>query len=1039
MSFIHKVAAQRGKFLDALDANEGDINLDIFEDFYPDQAHFIFELLQNAEDAEATEAALALSTEGCLFEHNGRRAFNEQDVRAITGIHNSTKSKAPDQIGKFGIGFKSVFAYTLTPVIHSKDFSFKISRLVLPEPVQVDPGLGALTRFELPFNNPRKGSAEACEEIRAGLEELAETTLLFLSNLKRISWKTGPSRSGEVLCLNHSENLIEVLKRVGSTTIESSHFLRFSESVPGLENRSLAIAFDLEYLPGAKTFNPKEPLAKQFKVVPANPGRVAVFFPAQKETSGLRFHLHGPFVPELSRASIKETPVNDPLFEQLAKLAATSLHRIRDLNLLTGDFLGVLPNPQEVIPPRYQTIRAAIIEEMNKEPLTPTHSRSHAPARNLLQGKAPLKELLSREDLKLLVPFEGEPRQWAIGASQRHSDQDRFLAGLAIQKWDVEDFVELLRHKVPKSTWGNPDREFMRWLSAKADDWHQRLYSLLYKEHFDSYEVLQLKGHPIVRLSDESYGAGGHSYFPTTGVEHDKSLPRVAKGIYSSGRNKKQQLEARKFLEWLGVSEVGEVEEVQAILAQRYTFDVEEPEGDIHLADLKRFIATVEKQPDTRTMFAQFYIFESAADDWRTPGGLFLDSPYLQTGLRAYYEAMVEDASKAALSNRYQRSGIPVDSIQRFAEAIGVQRHVEVEMTCCSRNPDWDYLRSVPGERYTSPIDQDWIIPGLEKVLSQPTVEISRLLWRTMCHLPQHANRLKARYRKNEARGSHYADSQLVHQLRNSSWVPQGNGEFVRPHEASEDSLPKGFTFDKDYEWLNAVHFGQQNRQLIEQKKRTETVAKQLGFSDAKSLERALQFAALPEAQQEHILGEVCRRQELELPESEPHNPERRAQHLRGLAANAPHKAAELRTRSVSLGKDEVKQEAEEYLRAQYTNDEGVMICQICKAELPFRLDDGEYYFEKQEFLPELTRRHYQNYLALCPNHSAMFQHVNGSRDLMKRKVCEIVGNELEMVLAKKDTTVYFTRTHLADLRTVVQVDSADQDSPDDRGSTGSR
>jgi len=44
------------------------------------------------------------------------------------------------------------------------------------------------------------------------------------------------------------------------------------------------------------------------------------------------------------------------------------------------------------------------------------------------------------------------------------------------------------------------------------------------------------------------------------------------------------------------------------------------------------------------------------------------------------------------------------------------------------------------------------------------------------------------------------------------------------------------------------------------------------------------------------------------------------------------------------------------------------MICQVCKAQLPFKLDDGSWFFEKVEFLPELKKRHYQNYLALCPN-----------------------------------------------------------------------
>ena len=53
-AFLQTLMAKRRKFLDGLHANEDDINLDIFEDFYPDQAHFVFELLQNAEDTGAT-------------------------------------------------------------------------------------------------------------------------------------------------------------------------------------------------------------------------------------------------------------------------------------------------------------------------------------------------------------------------------------------------------------------------------------------------------------------------------------------------------------------------------------------------------------------------------------------------------------------------------------------------------------------------------------------------------------------------------------------------------------------------------------------------------------------------------------------------------------------------------------------------------------------------------------------------------------------------------------------------------------------------
>src|SRR6202521_3400618 len=83
----------------------------IVEDLYPDSAHFIYELLQNAEDTGATEAHFALSRTGLMFEHNGR-PFEPRDIYAITDIGEGTKADDDDKIGRFGVGFKAVFAYT---------------------------------------------------------------------------------------------------------------------------------------------------------------------------------------------------------------------------------------------------------------------------------------------------------------------------------------------------------------------------------------------------------------------------------------------------------------------------------------------------------------------------------------------------------------------------------------------------------------------------------------------------------------------------------------------------------------------------------------------------------------------------------------------------------------------------------------------------------------------------------------------------------------------------------------------------------------
>lgn len=43
---------------------------------YSDQAHFIYELLQNANDAKATKSSFQLTTDGLYFRHNGKILFS---------------------------------------------------------------------------------------------------------------------------------------------------------------------------------------------------------------------------------------------------------------------------------------------------------------------------------------------------------------------------------------------------------------------------------------------------------------------------------------------------------------------------------------------------------------------------------------------------------------------------------------------------------------------------------------------------------------------------------------------------------------------------------------------------------------------------------------------------------------------------------------------------------------------------------------------------------------------------------------------------
>ena len=1031
MNFLETLGEKRKKFLDGLAVNEDDINLDLFDDFYPDKAHFIYELLQNAEDAEATEVNFRLSSNCLTFEHNGR-PFDDKDVRAITGIGFSTKKDDTDTIGRFGIGFKAVFLYTASPRIWSPSYAFEISEMVLPSEIPPNPALNGRTRFEFPFNSGKKPQVDAFSEVQDGLEDISDNTLLFLSHIEEIQWRIDGGRDGRLLRVPHSDHHIEILREIDGRPTESSHFLRFTKPVDGLEYQHTAIAFELEPLSGEQQSVTRAAFARQFRIVPAKRGRVAVYFTAAKETSSLRFHLHAPFVPEPSRSSIKNTPANEPLFQQLAGLAAQSLSAIRDLGLLDREFLAVLPNSQDEIPAQYTTIRDAIVGAMNEQPLTPMHAGGHAPASRLLHAEVGLKDLLDLDDIRFLIDGDDDPRDWAIAATQRNSRVDRFLRGLDIEQWGVEQFVKALDDRFSNKrrlcystyTWRQgPDRLFLDWMRRKPAEWHRALYALFHREVEDE---LHRFGHIcIVRHSDGEYGIGSESYFPTPETREDPIHPRVAEDTYAGGGTRAEQTRARAFLEGIGVREVGPHEQIEAILKQRYTDTAAERPWAKYKADLQRFVALIEENRNARFLFSDYHVFQQADGQWNRPGGVYLDAPFLETGLTAYFAPLGSQATHFPLSDNYRKIDPPGQFID-FALECGVVTRLEILEVTCTDNPDIEYLQSAPGAVLTKTgKDSDYVIPNLEVLFENPTLALSRLVWNALCNGAHDKTFLKATYRYNRSNDPHFADSQLVHQLRNAAWVPQRDDAFVRPAEALRELLPNGFPFDPGWAWLAAIRFGAETEKRAEQLRRTQEIATELGFPDEAALADGMRFAALAPDTRQRILAEHA--EPVDLPTREPGNRDRRAEAVREEARKAPGRTSEKRERSVSVTRDPIKREkTDPYLRDQYTNADGVTICQACKDRLPFRLADGNYYFEAVEFLPDLEKRHHQNYLALCPNHAAMFIHANASKDKMTDRFLALDGSELDLTFADQLVTIYFTGTHIADLRVVIQVDDQD-------------
>jgi len=1049
MSVIQTIASQRKKLLDGLDANEGDINLRIFEDFYPDEAHFIYELLQNAEDAGASEVSFELLPHSCAFEHNGTRHFNEQDIRGITGIFNSSKKDSPDKIGKFGVGFKSVFVYTDSPVVYSKDYSFKILKLVLPQQVPPKQGLGERTRFELPFNNPKKDVETAYAEVKAGLEQLSETTLLFLNNLRYIKWKVG-AQEGAVLREEHSESHVEVLKLVDGKEVLSSHWLRFSAPVQdvtrfsapvdGVERQKVTVAFELELTSDTNSFDKSKPLAKQVKIISAIKGKVSVFFPAEKETSGLRFHLHGPFVPELSRASIKNSSENLPLFDQLAVVTAKALHKVKEIGLLTGEFLAVLPNNDDPLPERYQVIRKAVLEEMRKTPLVPTYGGGFAPAMRLCQARASLKALLHAEDLAFVTERRDEP-DWAIGATQRNSNQDRLLASLGIPSVDTEDLKKFFESKARRSNYSWDEFELspsvLSWLATKSFEWLQSLYELLHKHCEALGDYGSLRDVYFVKLTSGNWGTGSIAYFQTGPVSETDPYYRVDDRILTTGILKAKQQDARLFLERIGVREPNEVDEMIQLLRSRYQESTSPPSDKAYLEDLERMIALLEKNPFLKGIFAKARIFKiaSLSAQWATASQVYLDSPFMRTELKIFYELTVDQKQKRwPLDSWYLSSGIPAENISRFAAQVGCQKEFDELYTIasCRNNPNWMYLSQAAGARRSgNSINHDFALTAEALLLlNSKKTEAALLVWQALRRSDTASpSILKARYQLTEKGGSRYADSQLVCVLKDLAWIPQTDGSFVKPRAATAARLPKGFAVDTGFKWLEALGFGTDDKRRTADNTIRATHRDELGFKSEEELHRALAFTKLPIEEQHRILDLASKGspEPVELPERSVRNPELRQRRVGEEARETPDKTSVQRQRSVQLGAAEAKSAAKAYLADQYINSNGQMICQACMGELPFKLPTGEYYFEAVELVVDSPKRYRETYLALCPNHAAAYQYANAQRNSMGELVATAASNEIEVALGGYVTTLYFTEMHLADAKACLNWEESEE------------
>ena len=166
---------------------------------YTDKSHFVYELLQNAEDAEASCIRFIQHRDYLEVLHDGK-PFTEKNLEGLCDIGKSDKVDNLNQIGEFGVGFKSVFGICDTVRLFSdpgekftddqyQPFAIEIRDFTNPVDIESETiPEEYTTRFVFPYQVGKSFSGfRSVNELNRGLSkrlsDLGFTTLLFMKNL----------------------------------------------------------------------------------------------------------------------------------------------------------------------------------------------------------------------------------------------------------------------------------------------------------------------------------------------------------------------------------------------------------------------------------------------------------------------------------------------------------------------------------------------------------------------------------------------------------------------------------------------------------------------------------------------------------------------------------------------------------------------------------------------------------------------------------------------------------------------------------------
>ena len=741
---------------------------------YDDRTHFIYELLQNAEDALAKRVGwtgqrsirFELSERELRVRHFGK-PFDEADVRSICGIADSSKDVT--QIGRFGIGFKSVYAFTNRPEVHSGDEDFGIESFVWPVTA---PGIQRETSetiIVMSLWDPADG-----EEIGAGLKRLGANSLLFLREIEEIEWNADDGLSG--LYLRQSDDVDDCVRRVtvigqedGQPDAEQT-WLVFSKAMHASEDKLVGyaeVAFCLE--------------RDRVRSIPRSP--LVVFFPTVVETN-LGFRVQGPYRTTPSRDNVPHRDGwNRNCVRATAALLVEALIWLRDKQLLDVEVLKCLPldpkkfDEDSMFAPIYEGTTQAFISRR----LLPRYGGGFISAGTAkLARTQELRELFDSEQLARLFSV-GEKMAWLSGdiSQDRTPDLRRYLM-------DELQVVEVTPATIlPKLN--------AAFLGEQNDEWVCRFYEFLNGQTALGRQVAYL---PLVRLTDGTHVQARVDGRPQAFLpgEIETGFPTVRVAVCDSEG-------ARAFLGSLGLTKPDPVDDVIRNTLRKYenAYDVG---YDEYADDIRRIlnVFTTDSRDQRDKLVAALrktpFVMAVDAGDGSTcparPADLYLATDRLKKLFDGIAGIKLVDDGCVTLRG---------ENVRTLLEACGATRHLQKQdVECRLTAAELSEIRRRAGlERSTWGRPTDATLRGIEPLLNSfadTGAETQRIrsghLWDALVELAnRNPNAFQGEYRWGYAHEQQTVnfDAAFVRRLNETAWIPDAKGELQHPALVLFESL----------------------------------------------------------------------------------------------------------------------------------------------------------------------------------------------------------------------------------------------------------